>query len=586
MDPVTIPPAVTSDEHGPGIDSLDELAVVALADAIRSELRQLATVRPVTADVVSRMRELRAGLDLANTRAAALADETAALEAAAAELTADLDDELTAAAETADGGSEMTDPAPAVEELTSEPDPIVVPDPAPIVPFTGRDAVAELRRRQNPAAPAPVPAAPRSQFGLVAAQPIHVPGPNGRHLDTNQAFTDADDFAKVVTDLRHRMGLMTLSGRSFEYIGHADMFADQSGQFADRLAANDPVLNFGLLGRATDPALVASGALCAPDNPIYDFFRVAVPQAPVEAALPVVPAPRGGIRYIQTPDFRSARAAIGTRTKAQNLDPETADKPCSRAVCPNIAEAYVTAVSECVRWDNLQYRAFPELVGNYMSDVAVNFASVKECLYLTAIDAASTAVTAAVPVYGALRALAFQLRNAAAGYRKRQNMLRTAILDWYAPNWVTDLLMADAMNDNANGLNLNGLIIQAEAVLNQIFANLNIRPIWFNDQANCVGNWTGDTQAWRQAQSAGALNLFPNTMISYLHAPGTFVRLDSGTLDVGLVRDSALNGTNDLELFMEQWVGVVNLGVEAIKITHTLCPNGSAPDAVTAMSCA
>jgi hypothetical protein len=591
VDPINLPE---------NLDDLDEGGVVALGDAIKSRLRYLAG-QPLTREIVDEMRDLRAGLDAVNTRAAAIEDEQAAMEAEAAAAlegidsvdppSAGPDDDPDADADPEpevvipDDPSTIDDtPAPADPEQVTELEPVgAAQAAAPAVPFGSRNAIDALRRRQNtqPAAraAAPAPSAPaRPSFGFTAAGPIQLG--RGQTMAPGAQFETPEHFAETVVALRDRMGRTTMSGRSFEYVGHADTL-DLSG----RIDA-DPFSNYAALQTAATPddALVASGNLCPPDNPIYDFFRLAVPQSPVEASLPTVAAPRGGVRYIATPDFRAARAAIGTRTTAQNADPETPDKPCSRAVCPTIAEAYVTAVSECVRWDNLAYRAFPELVANYMADVAVNFASVKECLYLTAIHSASTAVTAATPTYGALRALAFQLRAAASGYRKRQNMDRNATLLWYAPNWMPDMLLADAANDHSLGL--QQLRDGGEAWLGSVFANLNIRPIWFNDQANCNATPASDSQAWRTAQGAGALNLWPTGPITYLHAPGEFIRLDAGSLDVGLVRDSALNGTNDLELFAEQWTGVVHLGLEAIRITHTLCPDGTAPNAVAELSCA
>lgn len=595
MEPIAVPE---------DLSELGEADIVALANDVKSRLRALSELR-LTRDIVDEMTGLRADLDRINTRAVQLDDERRDIEAAAAAALEGIDGHAAdGAAETveaaADGTVEMAtavdsdedDAADGEEDGDKDDEDGDKAEAAAdtIVPLSARDGLRALQARQAGTAAGratvPVVVEPEAKpFGVAAAGRINLP--QGRSIEAGSEFSDLAHLSDVVCQLQQRNSRQTMSGRSYEYVGHADLFAPE----ADRLAESDPVMNFAMLNRVSDPtaasqalqSLVASGTLCPPDNPIYDFFRLAVPQAPVEAAMPTVPAPRGGIRYIQTPDFRTARAAIGTRTAAENADPETPDKPCSRAVCPNVAEAYVTAVSECVRWDNLQYRAFPELVANYMADVAVNFASVKECLYLTAIDAASTNVNADVPVYGAMRALAYQLRMAASGYRKRQNMRRDAQLVWYAPNWLPDILLADMINDHSLGLEF--LTRGTEGLVSQVISALNVTPVWYNDQANCGTTWTGDLQAWRPAQSAGGLNQWPSAVVSYLHAPGEFVRLDSGSLDVGLVRDSTLNGTNDLELFMEQWVGVVHLGLEAIKINHRLCPSGTAPEPVPEFDC-
>jgi hypothetical protein len=49
-------------------------------------------------------------------------------------------------------------------------------------------------------------------------------------------------------------------------------------------------------------------------------------------------------------------------------------------------------------------------------------------------------------------------------------------------------------------------------------------------------------------------------------APGAVVMLDGGTLDLGIVRDSQLNGTNDLQIFQEEWLGLCNRGIELIEL--------------------
>jgi hypothetical protein len=71
------------------------------------------------------------------------------------------------------------------------------------------------------------------------------------------------------------------------------------------------------------------------------------------------------------------------------------------------------------------------------------------------------------------------------------------------------------------------------------------------------------------AQAAGALVDFPTTIVWYLFAEGTFLFLDGGTLDLGIVRDSALVSTNDYRMFVETFEGVAKVGIESIKVTTT-----------------
>lgn len=577
MDRPTVPQNLTE---------LTDEQLKALAAEIRSYLFH-AKGQALTVDSVAEMTAARADYDSVSAAVAERAELAAAAEQALADIPDDDDDDAGADDDDAGADDDEDTEVEAAADTTGpddDDDDDGEEEPPPAKAKAASKTVAQLNRRQrtNPKAAGtkPKPAA-TSGMGVFAAKNL----PSG--IAEGTEFSDPKQFAAAMSDLSTRMGRMTMHGRSFEYVGRAQSIPHVDESL--RTLAGDDEHNFNVLDRVTnsralEQTLVASGALCPPDNPMYDFFRLAQPLNPVEQALPVVPAPRGGIRYIRTPDFRAARAAIGTRTAAENADSETPAKPCARVTCPTVLEAFVTAVSECVLFDNLGYRAFPELVENFMADVAVNFAAVKECLYLTDIDAGSTATTAAIPAYGAARAFFFHARQAAAAYRKRHNMRRDATLQVYAPSWLPDLLAIDMQNDHALGI--NSLRQVSDAEINQIFSNLNLSPVWFNDQANCNANAANDLQAWRAAQAAAALNPFPTTAVWYIHAPGTFVRLDSGSLDVGLVRDSVLNGTNDLEIFMEQWVGTVKMGNEAIKVTSTLCPSGEAPTAVAAMTCA
>jgi hypothetical protein len=69
---------------------------------------------------------------------------------------------------------------------------------------------------------------------------------------------------------------------------------------------------------------------------------------------------------------------------------------------------------------------------------------------------------------------------------------------------------------------------------------------------------------------------FPDTFTWYMFAEGTFLFLDGGTLDLGIIRDSTLVGTNDYKMFVETFEGIAKVGVESIKVTSTIAVNGVA----------
>ena len=70
------------------------------------------------------------------------------------------------------------------------------------------------------------------------------------------------------------------------------------------------------------------------------------------------------------------------------------------------------------------------------------------------------------------------------------------------------------------------------------------------------------------------LRNWPTTVEFALFPEGHFVFLDGGELNLGIVRDSTINDTNDYQLFAETFEGVAALGPEALWITQTFCPDG------------
>jgi hypothetical protein len=78
------------------------------------------------------------------------------------------------------------------------------------------------------------------------------------------------------------------------------------------------------------------------------------------------------------------------------------------------------------------------------------------------------------------------------------------------------------------------------------------------------------------AQSGGAMNEFPDTFVWYLFSEGSFLFLDGGTLDLGVIRDSTLVGTNDYKMFVETFENVALVGVESLQVTSTINVNGVA----------
>jgi hypothetical protein len=70
----------------------------------------------------------------------------------------------------------------------------------------------------------------------------------------------------------------------------------------------------------------------------------------------------------------------------------------------------------------------------------------------------------------------------------------------------------------------------------------------------------------------------------FLYVEGTFQFLDGGRLDIGVVRDSVLDGTNDYETFVETFEGVAYRGIEAYQVQQPLKVTGGSAGTVAASS--
>jgi hypothetical protein len=140
-----------------------------------------------------------------------------------------------------------------------------------------------------------------------------------------------------------------------------------------------------------------------------------------------------------------------------------------------------------------------------------------------------------------------------------------APLTLLAPQWVMEMMRADLARSFTDE---PGLISTSTADIDGWLASRGIQVNWYADSK------TGGAQIVG-AQGTGVLNQFPALAYFYLFAPGSFIRLDAGTLDLGLVRDSVLNSQNNYRMFTESFENVAFVGVESLEIALTAYPDGT-----------
>lgn len=323
--------------------------------------------------------------------------------------------------------------------------------------------------------------------------------------------------------------------------------------------------------RREGKSLVASGGLCAPVTPYYGLMDISTAQRPVRAGLPAFGADRGGLNFGRPASLSDITTAVGAITAAADAAGGTfATKTCQRIECPNFEEVDVDTLYHCLEVGNLLSRTFPELVAQWTSLTMSAHARLAESRLLTGIDQASTEVVAGNLGLGASASLFSQYLAAANGYRNRHRMDPEAVLRLMLPDWSIDLIISDVIRSQFQRFDTD------EARVTALLRSFDIEPSFYIDGAAGRGQVFG-------AQTAGDLLPFPSEVVGYMFSEGSFLYLDGGTLELGLVRDSVLNQTNDYQLFGETFENVAFLGIESLAIVSTTCDSGtvSLPDSVT-----
>lgn len=333
-----------------------------------------------------------------------------------------------------------------------------------------------------------------------------------------------------------------------------------------------------------DEALVASGGFCAPPAVAYDFPVISQASRPVwDGYLPKFRADRGaltfmtpfGISSIVTSTSTGAGSAVSVWNNTIDTTPGGTTKPKQTIACPAQQTVTLQAVVTQVQIGNFISRALPELVSKFMTEVSSAHARAAENLNLTDIDGASNAMTVAKFI-GATADLAMSIQQASSRYRNNQRMDPSARLRLLLPAWVVNFIAADIAQIHA-GDGLDRFLVN-EAWVRSFFSNMNVNVTFYQDAGANATQQLG-------AQGPTDIRNWPLTLVMYLFHEGAFVGLDGGTLDVGLVRDSTLNGTNNYQIFSESFEKVAFRGLESQKITQTICPTGEGVVDHAALTC-
>jgi hypothetical protein len=329
-------------------------------------------------------------------------------------------------------------------------------------------------------------------------------------------------------------------------------------------------------------SLIAAGGWCAPSEIRYDFFNIACEDGLVD--LPTFGVSRGGIQFPVSPSladvFGTTNQAFGgfsepfSGTSIPWLWTEDDDiaavtgsptKPCIRVPCPTFDEERLECYGLCVTAGNLTDDAYPEATRNFLQLMMAAHAHAMNGRIIghmvsrssAAIDTGSFAVTGQ-PVYQQIYG---GLSLAATDYRARYGMCEGDVLEAVAPFWVKSVIRADLAWRNGVDVRQVG-----DGEINSHFAALNVRVQWVND-------W--QVRGTNQFGNATEIDDWPTSATFMLYAAGTFIKGNGLSLDLGVVRDSTLNETNDhTAAWSEECHLVAMVGHESRQYTINFCVNG------------
>jgi hypothetical protein len=455
------------------------------------------------------------------------------------------------------------------------------PEPGPEPEADPENPEATTAAAETPATPAPRPVRP-----LPAARrhkPVHMDDDARSGLRVTSHAAGLGSYLEAMTLLsRETLGefLDDIVKRQRVTPGQKTVLAHASYDFpSERKLEAGPDgydVNSRRIRAVSPVALTASGENCAPFPPRYELDGVETPERPVRGANPSFQAARGGIQVGITPKMGDYANAVGVVTDAENSAGGTsAVKGCMRIECPEFSPTSVDSIYQCIEADNLAARSYPELMARIADLVMAEQARLADSKLLSAIKAGSTNVTyGAITPGGGWYQFIGAVEAAASGIRSRNRMPAGSSLQALFPAWLIDFLLTDF----GRAVEIDGRP-STRAGVEAAIAALGISATYYLD-----GPSTGTGQIFG-AQSPGPLLDFPADAQAAIYPPNSWLNLDAGELQLGVVRDSSLNSTNDFTIFAETWENIVFTGVESLWLTLTACPNGAfaAGDDVSAL---
>jgi outer membrane biosynthesis protein TonB len=484
---------------------------------------------------------------------------------------------------------ETPTPAPQASDAPAEPAPEPAPAPEP-VPEPEQPEAPVAPEPAEPAAPEPAETETPQPEAVAASGTTHesedsveekltadeVPEANrpvvasvpaitiraGGDIPGLTAGSSLEDMDAVIEAMTRKVNAMRGVSGDGEHIIVASLRVEDDVPDGRTLRAGD--LNGNqkkirqLLGdqEALQPQALIAAGWCAPRSPIYEVPTMGTSVRPVRDSLPTFNAERGGVTWMQPPAlpnmggiglWRFSGSAWESFDTPNAGDSAASTKPCFTVPCGTEQGVDVDAVTLCLNFFNMTARAFPEWIRGNTDLTMVAQARFAEQVLLSKMFSVTASGSCGTPgtQVGAARDFLLTVQTAAAGHRWRNRLGATAPLQLLAPAWVRDAIAVDL------GLQQPGdnTLTTSAGEVDGYFGSMNVNPIWYIDDVPGTAGFVGCA--------------FPAVAHWLLYPTGSFVRLDNGDLNLGVVRDKADVQANTYSEFSETFEAVAYFGPAA-----------------------
>lgn len=322
-----------------------------------------------------------------------------------------------------------------------------------------------------------------------------------------------------------------------------------------------------LAREATPQAITAAGGLCAPLQPYYGVEVIGDTDRPVrDEALVGFQAVRGGIISMAPPILPQLLGSIGVWTLDDDVE-AASDPEHTKAIidvdCGALRTSRIRAITARLRYGNILSRTYGEWTQAWADLQVVAQARVAETELLADIKAGSKVVNRVTTEVSAVIDTLNTLNRVTAGMRSRHRAWEMPFRVILPEIWLV-IAAEDWSKRIPGGGNPDDNLILALERINRWFQSRNLN-VTFSPDMSLIGP---------QAAATDLADL-PPTVDFAVYPEGTWLHLDAGTLDLGVVRDTTTNAVNNFETFSETFEGAHLLGVESIWGSLNVCPSGA-----------